>query len=88
MYDQITTARLPANTRNKLVALARIKGKTKSDIIKEALDFYYEREETELDSFFVGEPFFGKYGSGETDRATTYKERLKAKLAGKMSEQE
>jgi len=88
MYDQITTARLSAGTRNKLIALARIKGKTKSDIIKDALDFYYEREETEIDSFTVGEPFFGNYGSGETDRATTYKERIKAKLSGKMSEQE
>jgi len=81
MYDQITTARLPENTRHKLVALARIKGKTKSDIIKEALEVYYEREESELDSFSVGEPFFGRYGSGETGRATAYKERIKEKLS-------
>ena len=83
MYDLITTARLPENTRNKLVTLARIKGKTKSDIIKEALEVYYELEENEVDSFSVGEPFFGNYGSGETDRATTYKERLKEKLSDK-----
>jgi len=83
MYDLITTARLPENTRNKLVTLARIKGKTKSDIIKEALEVYYELEENEVDSFSVGEPFFGNYGSGETDRATTYKERIKEKLSDK-----
>jgi len=85
MYDQITTTRLPANTRNKLVALARIKGKTKSDIIKDALEFYYEREESDIDSFTLGESSFGKYGSGESDRASTYKERIKAKLSGRMS---
>ena len=80
MYDQITTARLPAETRNKLLTLSRIKGKTKSDIIKESLDLYYEQEENDIDSFTLGEAFFGKYGSGEDDRATTYKERIKEKL--------
>ena len=80
MYDQITTVRLPAETRNKLLTLSRIKGKTKSDIIKESLDMYYEQEENDIDSFTLGEAFFGKYGSGEDDRATTYKERIKEKL--------
>jgi len=42
---------------------------------------YYEHEETEIDSFTLGEPFFGKYGSGESDRAVTYKERIKKKLS-------
>ena len=85
MYDQITTARLPADTRNKLVALARIKSKTKSDIIKEAIEVFYEREENEIDSFTLGEPSFGRYGSGESDRATTYKERIRKKLSGKKA---
>ena len=85
MYDQITTARLSAGTRNKLVALARIKGKTKSDIIKEAIEVYYAREENEIDSFTLGEPSFGRYGSGDNDHATTYKERIKEKLADRMA---
>lgn len=85
MYEQITTARLPAGTRNKLVTLSQIKHKTKSDIIKEALDFYYEREENELDSFTVGEPYFGKYGSGESGRADNYKQRIKEKLRAKLN---
>jgi predicted DNA-binding protein len=84
MYDTITTARLPPETRNKLVTLSRVKHKTKSDIIKESVDFYYDHEEGELDSFTVGEPFFGNYRSGEEDRATTYKQRIKEKLRGKL----
>ncbi|MCL2381501.1 MAG: ribbon-helix-helix domain-containing protein [Treponema sp.] len=83
MYDQITTARLPADILSKLVVLARIKSKTKSDIIKEAIQVYYEREENEICSFTLGEAYFGRYGSGENDRATTYKERIKEKLSGK-----
>ena len=85
MYDQITTARLPADTRHKLIALSRIKGKAKSDIIKESLDLYYEQEENEMDSFTLGEPYFGNYSSGDNDRSTTYKERLRDSLRAKLN---
>jgi hypothetical protein len=80
MNAHITTARLSTETRNKLLTLSRIKHKTKSDIIKESVDMYYEQAENEIDSFTVGEPYFGCYGSGEDDRATTYKQRIKEKL--------
>ena len=83
MGAQITTARLPLDTRNKLLTLSRVKGKTKSDIIKESLDLYYDQEEKEIDSFTLGEPYFGKYSSGEGDLSTTYKERIKEKLRAK-----
>jgi predicted DNA-binding protein len=83
MNAQITTARLPEDTLNKLLALARLKNKTKSDIIKESLDFYYEIEEKEIDSFTIGEGYFGKYGSGDGNRSTTYKQRIKEKLRDK-----
>ena len=76
----MTTVRLPRDTRNKLIVLSKVKGKTKSDIIKESLEMYYEREESEIDSFTLGEGSFGNYGSGEDDRATTYRERIKKKL--------
>jgi predicted DNA-binding protein len=76
MNAQITTVRLPPETRNKLLYLSRIKKKTKSDIIKESLEMYYEQEESHIYSYAVGEPYFGKYGSGESDLSTTYKERL------------
>ena len=83
MNNQITTARLPPATRNKLLTLSRVKGKTKSDIIKESLDLYYEREENDIDSFTLGEQFFGRYSSGEANLSTSYKERVKEKLRAK-----
>ena len=86
MYDQITTVRLPDGTRNKLIALSKLKKKTKSDIIIESLEMYYDQEESDIDSFTLGKSFFGNYGSGENGRATTYKERIKKKLADKMSD--
>jgi hypothetical protein len=85
MNDVITTARLPSETRNKLLTLSKIKNKTKSDIIKESVEMYYAREESEIDSFTLGEPFFGKYGSDETDLSATYKERIKGKISDKLN---
>ena len=85
MNAQVTTVRLPIETRNKLLALSRIKGKTKSDIIKESLDIYYEREESEIDSYTLGLPYFGKYGSGEGDLSTTYKERIREILRARQN---
>ena len=85
MNAQVTTVRLPIQTRNKLLALSRIKGKTKSDIIKESLDIYYEREENEIDSYTLGLPYFGKYSSGEGDLSTTYKERIREILRARQN---
>ena len=85
MREQITTVRLPQDTRNKLLVLSRAKGKTMSDIIKESLEIYYEREENELDSYTLGLPYFGKYSSGEGDLSTTYKERIKEKLRARQN---
>jgi len=82
--EVITTARLPMDTRNKLLALSRVKNKTKSDIIIESLELYYKQEEGGIDSFTLGEKVFGKYGSGDCDRSTTYKQRIKKKLSNRM----
>jgi hypothetical protein len=85
MYNQVTTARLPAETRNRLIALSRIMGKTKSEIIKESLELYFDREENGIDSFTLGIPYFGKYGSGQGDLSTTYKQRIKEKLRARQN---
>ena len=77
MNAQITSARLPYETRNKLIALSRSKGKSKSEIIKEAVEMYYGQEEEEIDSYTLGLPYFGKYSLGEGDLSTTYKERIR-----------
>jgi len=82
--DIITTARLPLDTRNKLLALSRAKNMTKSDIIIASLESYYEQEESDIDSYTLGEKVFGRYCSGDSDRSVTYKQRIKEKLSGRM----
>jgi len=73
------------DTRNKLLALSRVKNMTKSDVIIESLELYYKQEENDIDSFTLGENVFGKYGSGENDRSITYKQRIKNKLSGRIN---
>jgi len=74
---QITTVRLPIETRNKLLSVAKAKNKTKSEIIIESLEMYCRQEENEIDSYSLGLPYFGKYDLGPSDLSTTYKKRIK-----------
>ena len=83
--EAITTARLPADTRNKLLVLSKHMNKTKSEIIKEAVEMYYEKEENEIDSYTLGLPYFGKYGSGIGDLSTTYKQRFREYLVARQN---
>ncbi|MCL2705573.1 MAG: CopG family transcriptional regulator [Spirochaetaceae bacterium] len=83
--EVITTARLPGDTRNKLLILSKHKNKTKSEIIIEALEMYYEKEESELDSYTLGLPYFGKYGSGIGDLSTTYKQRFRDYIVARQN---
>ncbi|MCL2481286.1 MAG: ribbon-helix-helix domain-containing protein [Spirochaetaceae bacterium] len=83
--EVITTARLPSDTRNKLLILSKHKNKTKSEIIIEALEMYYEKEENELDSYTLGLPYFGKYGSGIGDLSTTYKQRFRDYIVARQN---
>ena len=83
--EVITSARLPKETRNKLLILAKSKKKTMSEIIIESLDLYYEQEENQIDSYTLGLPYFGKYSLGEGDLSTTYKQRIKEKLRARQN---
>jgi hypothetical protein len=78
--EAITTARLPADVRGKLLFLSKIKKMTMSEVIIKSLETYYDKEVNELDSYTLGLPYFGKYGSGIGDLSTTYKRRLREKL--------
>ena len=85
LTDQITSVRLPMDTRNRLIVLAGAKNMTKSEIIIEALEMYYKQEENELDSYTLGLPYFGKYSLGDGDLSTTYKQRIKEKLRARQN---
>jgi len=47
-----------------------------SDVMIESVERFYAQEEDGIDSYTLGIPYFGKYGSGIGDLSTTYKQRI------------
>lgn len=58
---------------------------TKSQIIIESIEMFYNQEEKEMDSYTLGLPYFGKYNLGEGDLSTTYKQRIKEKIRARQN---
>jgi Arc/MetJ-type ribon-helix-helix transcriptional regulator len=79
----MTTARLPEDIEQRLDTASRAGHTTKSEYVKEALVQYLDMEERERTSWETGEPFFGRYGSGDGTLSATYKDRLREKINAK-----
>ena len=73
--------RLPENIERELNNRSKNKKLSKSELVKKALVNYFAQEE--FDSYELGEPSFGKYGSGKSDLSTTYKKAIKEKINAK-----
>lgn len=81
----MTTVRLPVDIEQRLQSLSSAKHKTKSELIKEALEFFFEKEDSEKDSFELGKEYFGKFGSGQSNLSTDYQKLVKDKICAKLS---
>ncbi|MEX0609629.1 MAG: CopG family transcriptional regulator [Balneolaceae bacterium] len=79
------SVRLPGEVEKELEILAKQKNVSRSEIIKEALVAYMEKEKKYNQPYELGAGYFGKRGSGEKDRSVTYKTRIKNKLNDKRS---
>jgi len=79
--------RLPVETEAKLVEIAITENKTKSEIIRESLELYFDRFLRARTPFELGKEFFGKHGSGAGDLAINsekiLREKIKEKYDGK-----
>jgi predicted DNA-binding protein len=82
----MTTIRLPSNIEKQLDLIAKYEHKTKSDIIKKALiEYLMKINNNESFAYEIGKDFFGKYGSGESERSMNYKKIIKEKISGKIN---
>jgi len=81
----MTTVRLPADMERKLESISKAQKKTKSEIIKDALEMFMEQEHLNYSSYELGEDLFGQYGSGRNDLSKNYKKILKNKLNDKYN---
>ena len=77
------TVRLPDDLEAELDRLAATERRTKSEIIKDALRSYVASHSERYSSYDLGEDLFGVAESGDSDRSSSYKERLKRKLSEK-----
>jgi len=80
------SVRLPKKLEKELDALSSKTQKSRSLIIKEALVEFIAKEKKYDRPFESGEKYFGKRGSGDGDRSTTYKTRIKEKIREKKSD--
>jgi predicted DNA-binding protein len=62
---------------------AREKNKSKTDLIREALERFFNQEDSEKDSYELGAEYFGKFGSGDGSLSVSYKTRIKGKIDAK-----
>jgi Arc/MetJ-type ribon-helix-helix transcriptional regulator len=81
----MTTVRLPVEIEQKLEAVSKNRNRSKSDLIKEALEVFFSQEENEKDSYEIGKVYFGKFGSENGGLSINYKKILKEKLRAKHS---
>ena len=79
----MTTVRLPADLEKKLDTASRTRNRSKSEVIKEALERYFDSDEPEKDSYELGKDCFGKFGSGIGTLSTNYKRQIREKLDAK-----
>jgi len=77
------TVRLPDHLERELERLAAEERTTKTQIVRRALERYLEAQRGERSSFELGAALFGRYGSGESTRSTTYKRHVREKLRAK-----
>ena len=86
-YGGVTmlSVRLPEELEEKINLLSEQENTTKSDIVKEALENYIEKKEKQVKPYDLGKELFGKYGSGNGDLSTSYKQEVRKKINEKTS---
>jgi len=79
----MTCIRLSPELEEKLEQMAKNQHRTKSEIIKRALEDYLDRQERAPTAYDLGKDLFGRYGSGRNDLSREYKKFLRKKISEK-----
>jgi len=79
------TVRLPSEIEAKLIKIATIENRSKSDIIRESLELYLDRFSESTSPFELGKKFFGKHGSGIGDLSINSEKILREKIRKKYN---
>jgi predicted DNA-binding protein len=77
------SVRLPGELEKKVKQLATTEGRTKTEIIRTALEAYVKARDQTASAYDVGKDLFGRYGSGRHDLSINYKGRVKERIREK-----
>lgn len=77
--------RLDKDTEKTLKEYSELNNMSKTDVVKEALAMYFTQEIAEKLPYRLGADLFGPDASGQSDRSSTYKSKLREKLHAKHS---
>ena len=79
------SVRLPEEIEHQIDQVAKAENKSRSEVIKDALQSYLHGREGELSPYQLGIGLFAAGTDGPEDLSETYKSRLKEKLREKYS---
>lgn len=79
------SVRLPGELEKKVKQLATAEGRTKTEIIRTALEAYVKAKDQAASAYDLGKNLFGRYGSGRRDLSINYKSRVKERIREKHS---
>lgn len=77
------SVRLPEGLEHEIDQLAKAENKTRTDIVKEALQSYLQGRRGQMTPYELGADLFAVGAGGSEDLSQTYKTRLKEKLSEK-----
>jgi hypothetical protein len=81
----MTTVRLDSDIEFKLNELSIFTHKSKSEVIKQALEDYFNIHLNPSSPYEIGKYLFGNYGSDSNDNSEKYKSKLKDKINEKYN---
>jgi len=73
----MVSVRLPKYLMEKLELIAKREKLTKSEVIKKALDEYFNKYAKTRRPYSLGKDLFGKYGSGRGNLSVKYKKKVR-----------
>ena len=79
------TVRLPQELEDRLKQIAASEKRTKTQLIRAALEIYLQARQGRKSASELGEDLFGRHGSGHGQLSTGYKSLLKERIRAKRT---
>ena len=79
------SVRLPGELEKRVKQLATAEKRTKTEIIRVALEAYVKSKDQAASAYDIGKDLFGRHGSGRRDLSINYKSKVNERIREKHS---